>query len=113
LGFRLQSRTNVEFEYIVTNDSMDVDKIIAQRKRVRIFSAECKDFDAVGRVKGPGHGPHITNSAQVIFAGTDMNSEDLYFVSLSYKGRKTVLYFEPDKRILDSFKRFIPKKLLT
>jgi hypothetical protein len=113
LGFRFQSRTSVEFEYLVTNGALDVDKIIAQRKRVRIFSGDCREFDAVGKVKSRNHGPHITNGAQVIFAGTDMGSDDLYFASLSYKGKKTVLYFEPDQRMLDSFKRFIPKKLLT
>jgi hypothetical protein len=111
-GFRLQSRTSVEFEYIVTNGALDVDKIIAQRKRARIFSGDCREFDAVGKVKSRNHGPHITNGAQVIFAGTDMDSDDLYFISLSYKGKKTVVYFEPDQRMIDSFKRFIPKKLL-
>ena len=69
LGFRLQSRTNLEFEYLVTNGALDIDKIMSQRKRTRIFSADCKDFDAVARVKSRNHGPHITNGAEVIFAG--------------------------------------------
>lgn len=112
LGFRLQSRTNVEFEYLVTNGSLDIDKIISQRKRVRIFSSDCKEFDAVGRVKSKNFGPHITSGAEIIFAGTNMQSENLYFVTLAYKGKKTVLYFEPDQRMLDSFRRFIPSKIL-
>ena len=112
LGFRLQSRTNVEFEYLVTNSSLDIDKIISQRKRVRIFSADCKEFEAVGRVKSKNYGPHISSGSETIFAGTNMASESLYFVTLSYKGKKTVLYFEPDQRMLDSFRRFIPSKIL-
>jgi len=112
LGFRLQSRTNVEFEYLVTNGSLDIDKIIAQRKRVRIFSSDCKAFEAVGRVKSKNHGPHITNGSEIIFAGTEMSSENLYFVTLPYNGKKTVVYFEPDQRMLDSFRRFIASKML-
>jgi hypothetical protein len=112
LGFRLQSRTNVEFEYLVTNGSLDIDKIISQRKRVRVFSADCKEFEAIGRVKSKNYGPHITNGAEIIFAGTNMASESLFFVTLPYKGKKTVLFFEPDQRMLDSFKRFIPSKIL-
>jgi hypothetical protein len=112
LGFRLQSRTNVEFEYLVTNGSLDIDKIISQRKRVRIFSADCKEFEAVGRVKSKNYGPHVSAGAEIIFAGTNMASESLYFVSLSYKGKKSVLYFEPDQRMIDSFRRFIPSKIL-
>jgi len=112
LGFRLQSRTNVEFEYLVTNGSLDIDKIISQRKRVRIFSSDCKEFEAVGRVKSKNYGPHILNGAEKIFAGANMESESLYFVSMSYKGKKTVLFFEPDQRMLDSFRRYIPSKIL-
>ena len=112
LGFRLQSRTNVEYEYLVTNGALDIDKIISQRKRVRIFSADCKEFDAIGRVKSKNYGPHITSGAEQIFAGTNMSSESLYFVNMSYKGKKTVLYFEPDQRMLDSFRRYIPSKIL-
>ena len=112
LGYRLQSRLSIEYEYLVTNDSLDVDKIISQRKRIRIFSSDCKSFDAIGKVKGHSHGPHVTNGADIIFAGTSMESEDLYFVTLNYKGKKTVLYFEPDRRMLDSFRRYIPRKIL-
>ena len=112
LGFRFKSRVNVEFEYLVTNGSLDIDKIISQRKRVRIFSAECKEFEAVGRVAGKNYGPHVTTGAETIFAGTDMASESLHFVTLPYKGKKTVLYFEPDQRMLDNFRRYIPSKIL-
>ena len=111
-GFRMLSFTNVEFEYLVTNGSLDIDKIMSQRKRVRIFSADCKEFEAVGRVKSKNYGPHITSGSEIIFAGTNMSSENLYFVTLSYKGKKTVLYFEPDQRMIDSFRRFIPSKIL-
>ena len=112
LGFRLQSLTNLEFEYLVTNGTVDIDKIISQRKRVRVFSADCKEFEALGRVKSKNYGPHITNGAEQIFAGTHMESESLYFVTLSYKSKKTVLFFEPDQRMLDNFRRFIPSKIL-
>ena len=112
LGFRLQSRTNLEFEYLVTNGSLDIDKIISQRKRVRIFSSDCREFEAVGRVKSKNYGPHVTNGAEQIFAGTGMDSESLFFVTLPYKGKKTVLFFEPDQRMLDNFRRFIPSKIL-
>jgi hypothetical protein len=40
-----------------------------------------------------------------------MDAEDLYFASLSYKGKKTVVYFEPDGRMIEVFRRFIPSKM--
>lgn len=35
---------NIEYEYIVTNGSIDIDKIISQRKRVTLLSVDVKDF---------------------------------------------------------------------
>lgn len=40
--------TNVEYEYIVTNGSLDIDKIISQRKRVNLISVDVKDFTDFG-----------------------------------------------------------------
>jgi len=42
---------NIEYEYAVTNGDLDIDKIISQRKRKRIFSANCKSFEIVAKVK--------------------------------------------------------------
>ena len=111
LGVKLQSRPSLEYEYLVTNDNLDIDKIIAQSKRVRIFSASCKEFEAVAKVKSSHFGVHVTNGTQAIFAGVSMESPDLYYITLPYQGKKTVVYFEPDDRMLNSFKRFIPSKI--
>jgi len=111
-GYRLMTRTRLEFEYLLMTDSLDIDKIIAQRRRVRIFSADYHEFEALGKVKGRSYGPHVTNGARTIFAGSSMDSENLWFATLSYKGQKTVIYFEPDARMLDVFRRYIPRKVL-
>ena len=39
LTYRFISARNIEYEYIVTNGDLDIDKIISRRKRKRIFSA--------------------------------------------------------------------------
>ena len=37
-GYRLITNMNVEYEYIVTNGEMDIDKIIAKRSRKRLLT---------------------------------------------------------------------------
>lgn len=44
----LMTGTNVEYEYIVTNGSLDIDKIISQRKRVNLISVDVKNFTDFG-----------------------------------------------------------------
>jgi len=102
---------NVEFEYIVTNGDLDIDKITAQRKRKRIFSGNCKDFDILAKLKGGLNDRRIQNVKNKIFAVSSIDSEDVYFATLIYKGEQTVVFFEPDERMLNSFKVFIPRKI--
>lgn len=113
LAFRLITSRNVEFEYIVTNGDLDIDKIISKRKRKRIFSASCKDFDIVARTKSNSFSQSVQALKNRIDASSSPSSPDAFFVTLNYKGEKTLLIFEPDERMLNSFKTFIPRKVST
>lgn len=108
--FIITSR-NVEYEYIVTNGDLDIDMIISRRKRKRIFSANCKEFDIVARVKSNSYSPQVQSIAKRIEAVSSLDSDDAYFATLNYKGEKTVVFFEPDERMLNNFKTFIPRKI--
>ena len=113
LAYRLITSRNVEFEYIVTNGDLDIDKIISKRKRKRIFSASCKDFDIVARTKSNSFSQSIQALKSRIDASSSPGSPDAFFVTLNYKREKTVLIFEPDERMLNSFKQSIPRKVFT
>lgn len=102
---------NIEYEYIVTNGDLDIDMIIAQRRRKRIFSANCKDFDIVAKLKGGYNDRRVSDLSKKIEAVSSMDSDDIYFVTLMYKGEKTAVLFEPDDRMLKTFKTFIPRKV--
>lgn len=110
--YRFITSRNIEYEYIVTDGDLDIDMIIAQRKRKRIFSANCKDFDIVTRFKGKQHhDSQLANISKRIEAVSSMESNDVYYIIVSYKGEKTAVFFQPDERILKAFKTFIPRKV--
>ncbi|HHW49761.1 MAG TPA: hypothetical protein GXX14_14250 [Clostridiaceae bacterium] len=110
--YYLITSRNIEFEYIVTNGYLDIDKIIARRKRKRIFSADCKDFDIVAKFNRFGSGSNVLqNSQKTIEAVSSMESNGIYYITLNYKGEKTTVLFEPDERMLKSFKSIIPRKV--
>ena len=48
-GYRLFSGLDCEYEYIVTNGEIDIDKIIAKRKRIRLITAKASAFEAFGK----------------------------------------------------------------
>lgn len=113
LGYRLITSRNAEFEYIVTNGDLDIDKITARRKRKRIFSASCKEFEILSRVKSNSFSQSVQSIKNRIDATSSIDSPDAFFATLNYKGEKTLLIFEPDERMLNNFKIFIPRKIFT
>lgn len=111
LAYRLISARNIEYEYIVTNGDLDIDKIISRRKRKRIFSASCKEFDILAKVSSNSFSQSVQSIRNRIDATSSINSPDAYFATLNYKGEKTVVIFEPDERMLNNFKVYIPRKI--
>lgn len=112
LVYYLISLRKIEYEYAFTNGELDIDKIIAQKKRKRIFSASCRDFEIFRKYDGKGHNNDIADVPKKIKAVTSMDSENIYFFIAKYKGGKTLVFFEPDKRMLDSLKPYVSKKMI-
>ncbi len=110
-AYRFITLRNIEFEYAVTNGELDIDKIISQRKRKRIFSASCKDFDILAKVKSEHYNNEAKNIKNRIEAMSSFEAPDLYFAALNYKGERTIVFFEPNEKMLNSFKTFIPRKI--
>jgi len=102
---------NVEFEYLVTNGEIDIDKIIARRKRKRIFSANCKSFDLVAKVTSGDFTPQIQNINNRLIYSSTLTGDSVYFISLKYKGESTVVFFEPTEKMLINFKKYIPRNV--
>lgn len=111
LAYRLISGMNVEYEYLVTNGDLDIDMIVSQRKRKRIYSGNCKDFEIVARFPGQKFTNDMKNIKNKITAVSNMASSDIYFIITNFKGAKTVVYFEPNSKMLNNFKTFIPRKV--
>jgi hypothetical protein len=112
LGIRLITSRSVEYEYIVTNGDLDIDMIVAKRKRKRIFSANCKEFEIVAPVKSSSFSQQAHDVKNRIDAASSVDSPDAYFIALTQNNNKTLVVFEPDERMLKNFRIYIPRKVL-
>ena len=86
--YRLVKSKNLEFEYAVTNGELDIDKIIAQKKRKRIFSAHCRNFEILAKVHSDKYNESYSGITNKIFAGSDMRVEDMYFAVLYFQEKE-------------------------
>ncbi len=106
-GWWLATTQNVEFEYCVTNGDIDVDKIIAQRKRVRLVSVAGRKIRALAP-----YDPQkpLGKFQRTVVAAPSLNESGLwYFTYHSKKNGDTLVVFQPDDRVLGALYDGLPK----
>lgn len=105
-AFKLSCLLNVEYEYIVTNGTMDIDKITNKSSRKRVLSFE---LQTVSRIEK--YNPALLNSANskdvIITCNTDDAGAYLMVSSAEGKGTK-YLVFAPDERVRSAIVKFVP-----
>lgn len=107
-GYYLITGTDCEYEYIVTNGEIDIDKIIAKRKRVRLITAKASSFEAFGEYKDA---PDAADGATTVSAvGTDGGSP--YYADFKHPSAGNVrLIFSPSEKVIEAITPFFPRQL--
>lgn len=94
----LITQQNIEFEYCITNGDIDIDKIIARRKRKRIVSVGGHKIEQAGKYDPARfQGRHFD---RFVMAAPSLTSEGLYYFTYhSKKSGSTLVVFQPDERV--------------
>ncbi len=94
------SSINVEYEYIVTNGCVDIDKIISQRKRVNLISVDAKAFTDFGNYDGQDFDGTVISAI-----GGEYPRMYADFTSSQYGN--TRLVFSPDEKTLECIRPYL------
>ena len=106
-AYKLSVRFNVEYEYIVTNGPMDIEKIIHKSSRKRILSLE---LGTVSRIEkfNPAHLSGV--NAKELFITCNQDDPGAYLMVSATEGKGTsYLVFAPDERVRSAIVKFVPK----
>ena len=98
----------VEYEYTFTNGELDVDKIVAKKKRTAMVSTDIKKFTAFGKYTD---GMNESEDMTVVIASDNIASHEYYADFQHEEYGLTRLIFAPDERILDNIKKSLPPQL--
>lgn len=110
----LMRMTHVEYEYSVTNGSLDIDKILGQNKRKSMLSIEVASFTAYGKA---GEVAESDDEMTTFLAGgtslmgEDDDAEDYYAEFDHPEHGKCCLYFTPDSRFREALEPFLSRSL--
>lgn len=110
LGWCLMNNLNVEFEVIVTNGGMDVDKIIARRDRKRLVSVNCANFEEFGKYNPEASKAQSCNT--VVLACDSEKSDNVYYAIYRHPSKgKTMLVFNANEKVLATMKPYVPRNV--
>jgi hypothetical protein len=92
----LLQNTSVEYEYIVTNDDLDIDKIIGKRKRKRLITVSLSKVQEIGELKSDGS----VNADVTVMAHDETGMDMWYLCADTDKYGKLAVIFNPDRSTL-------------
>jgi hypothetical protein len=110
LAYNLVKNMNIEYEYILTNGDMDIDKIMAKSSRKRMVSVKCNEIESFGKYQ---KGIEENKTFQEKFFLCDsLTSENLYyFIGRSPKHGKVFVVMNANDKVLNAMKPFLPKEI--
>lgn len=109
-AYRINTSFDVEFEYILTNGELDVDKITHKRRRKRLMTIHCKSFIAFAKV-GDKEFANEENGefSRIIDASAKSSTLEDYYAVFYKNGQKIKLVFNPTQKMIENFKIYAPR----
>ncbi len=106
IGIWLSSGFGVEYEYIVTNNEMDIDKILGKRKRKRMITVD------ISRATAFEPYPGQDTEADVIVHASTGTEEDAYCLVCEHNDYgKVRIIFNPNEKTRNSITQELPRLL--
>ncbi|MBE6749609.1 MAG: hypothetical protein E7560_00400 [Ruminococcaceae bacterium] len=107
LAYRLSSQLNIEYEYIITNGILDIDKIINKSSRKRELSI---DLSKTTRIEKFSQSLISNVDKQKRVVACDEGDPNAYLLVCEREGKGTYyLVFAPDQKMQSAIVKFVPK----
>ncbi|MDE6425502.1 MAG: hypothetical protein K2K89_05110 [Ruminococcus sp.] len=106
--FNTMQSSYVEYEYAFTNGELDIDKIIAKKKRKALISTDVTKFTAFGKYTDDIEEPE---NMTVVISSDNIASHEYYADFQHEDYGLTRIVFAPNEKILDNIKRYLPANL--
>ncbi|NLD88105.1 MAG: hypothetical protein GX633_07600 [Clostridiales bacterium] len=112
-GYKLITAQNYEFEYIVTNGELDIDKIIAKRSRKRILNVKPNEFELLAPYNNENKSEYERGTfAKTIDATSSKYAQNIWFgIATTKKDGRVRFLFEPTEKMVENMRVFMPRKV--
>ncbi|MDF1616694.1 DUF6106 family protein [Petrocella sp. FN5] len=104
-------RFNVEYEYIFTNGELDIDQIINKNRRKRLLSVHVDNFIIMVPISNKDYGKDVEKYSKLYDVSSGVLQENTYAAIFDKDSKKIKLIFEPNEKIFDAIRAYIPRKI--
>lgn len=109
-GCRAALYNSWEYEYIVTSGTVDIDQIIARRKRKRMLSFDCRDCEIIAPMNRGNYYAEYKALPTKDFTAHPAH-EDNFFACMERGGVRTCILFQPTEDMVQMFKSCNPRNV--
>jgi hypothetical protein len=113
-AYLLITMQNIEYEYILTNNEMDIDKVMSKKGRKPVISFDFKEITVCANINDNEHNGDYKNikADKTVDATGDKNGSNIYFADFIKDGGERVrVLFSPTSKMINSAKRFNPRSI--
>ena len=102
-------RTDIEYEYILTNNELDIDKIMAKSSRKRIYTIDFSAIDICAPVES--HKSELEKKPFKTIDFTGSGEGKIYFIDTTSETGTTRVLIEPPEEYIENVRRYNPSKI--
>lgn len=102
---------NQEYEYIVTNNNLTIDRVIAKRKRKNVISIDLRKVEDMSQIKKREF--NLRKYDKILYAGeTEFGEEQYQLAVKTNKYGNTVIIFAPNQKVLEGMRSHLKATLV-
>ncbi len=101
---------SVEYEYSLTNGELDIDKITARKRRMRVITVHSRTFDYFAPLTEPHLSAYNDSAIAHRIDVTDNTGGGVYFAVFFKGSKKMCITFQPSRGMLEDLARTVPKR---
>lgn len=112
-AYLLINMQRLEFEYVLTNSALDIDKVLAKKGRKPMVSLDFKEITVCAAIDDNEHNGDYKNvtPAKVYDAVGDKTKGGIYFVDFEHDNQHVRLLFQPPYKLITSARKYNMRKI--
>lgn len=103
---------NLEYEYVLVNSEIDIDKIAAKKRRKKLTSVNLLDLQSFGKKDSQDYSKYLRDvSIKKVFACRRKDEDNIYFLVYTEATVKKMLVFSPSEKIISVIEKLNLRKI--